>query len=134
MFVYSQDDKSFYKCLNEYGGAFTVIFMITTQVGMNWKTVNTSRTFRIEFREWHCPHFYPRVIAVWTWAAETRVSWWCQIFHKIIVCTENFFISKRQLFSCEILNFPICYWQLLGNFLVYVLLVGFVPGSFLFGM
>ena len=31
-FVYSQDDKddkSFYKCLNEYGGTFTKILMIT---------------------------------------------------------------------------------------------------------
>ena len=26
MFVYSQDDKSFYKCLNEYSGTFTKIF------------------------------------------------------------------------------------------------------------
>ena len=26
MFVYSQDDKSFYKCLNEYGGTFTNIY------------------------------------------------------------------------------------------------------------
>ena len=31
IFVYSQDDKSFYKCLNEYGGTFTKIFMITKQ-------------------------------------------------------------------------------------------------------
>ena len=31
MFVYSQDDKRFYKCLNEYGGTFTKIFMITIQ-------------------------------------------------------------------------------------------------------
>ena len=31
MFVYSQDDKSFYKCLNEYGGTFTKIFVITIQ-------------------------------------------------------------------------------------------------------
>ena len=29
MFVYSQDDKSF--CLNDYGGAFTKIFMIAIQ-------------------------------------------------------------------------------------------------------
>ena len=26
MFAYSQDDKSFYKCLNEYGGTFTKIY------------------------------------------------------------------------------------------------------------
>ena len=31
------------------------------KVGMNWKTVITSRSFRIEFREWLCPHFYPRL-------------------------------------------------------------------------
>ena len=31
MFGYSQDDKSFYKCLNEYGGTFTEIFMIMIQ-------------------------------------------------------------------------------------------------------
>ena len=29
--VYSQDDKGFYKCLNECGGTFTKIFMITIQ-------------------------------------------------------------------------------------------------------
>ena len=28
MFVYSQDDKSLYKCLNEYDGNFTKTFMI----------------------------------------------------------------------------------------------------------
>ena len=26
MFVCSQDDKSFYRCLNEYGGTFTIIY------------------------------------------------------------------------------------------------------------
>ena len=31
MFVCSQDDKSFYKCLNEYGGTFAKVFMITIQ-------------------------------------------------------------------------------------------------------
>ena len=31
MFVYSQDDRSFYKCLNEYGGTFMEIFMIMIQ-------------------------------------------------------------------------------------------------------
>ena len=31
MFRYSQDDKSFYECLNEYGGTFTEIFMIMIQ-------------------------------------------------------------------------------------------------------
>ena len=31
------------------------------KAGMNWKTVNTFRIFRIEFREWLCPYFYPRV-------------------------------------------------------------------------
>ena len=31
MFVYSQNDKSFYKYLTEYGGTFTKILMITIQ-------------------------------------------------------------------------------------------------------
>ena len=32
MFVYSQDDKSFYKCLNEYGGTFTKIYDYGTRL------------------------------------------------------------------------------------------------------
>ena len=40
MFAYSQNDKSFNKCLNEYGGTSTEIFMITIQ---GWhKLKNTS--------------------------------------------------------------------------------------------
>ena len=35
------------------------------KVGINWKTVNTSRTFCIQFREWFCPHFYHRVTDWW---------------------------------------------------------------------
>ena len=31
MFVYFQDDKSFYKYLTEYSGTFTKIFMIVIQ-------------------------------------------------------------------------------------------------------
>ena len=31
IFVYSQNDNSFFKCLNEYGGTFTEIFMIMMQ-------------------------------------------------------------------------------------------------------
>ena len=31
MFVYSQDHKSFYKCLTESNGTFTKLFMITIQ-------------------------------------------------------------------------------------------------------
>ena len=32
MFVYSQDDKSFYKCLNEYGGTCTKIYDHNTRL------------------------------------------------------------------------------------------------------
>ena len=32
MFVYSQDDKSFHKCLNEYGGIFTKIYDHNTKL------------------------------------------------------------------------------------------------------
>ena len=39
MFVYSQYDKSFYKCITEYGGTFTEIFMITIQ---GWDESNNS--------------------------------------------------------------------------------------------
>ena len=35
------------------------------KVGMNWKIVNTSRIFLIEFREWTCLHFYHRVTDWW---------------------------------------------------------------------
>ena len=35
MLVYSQNDNSFYKCLNEYDDTFTEFFMMTTQVGIN---------------------------------------------------------------------------------------------------
>ena len=40
MFVYSQDDKSFYKCLNEYDGTFTEIFMITIK---GWHELKNSQ-------------------------------------------------------------------------------------------
>ena len=61
MFAYSQDDKSFYKCLTESSGTLTKIFMITIKVSTNQKTVNTSRIFHTEFREGLCPQFYHRV-------------------------------------------------------------------------
>ena len=32
MFVYSQDNKSFYKCLNEYDGTFTKIYDDSTRL------------------------------------------------------------------------------------------------------
>ena len=35
MFVYSQDDNNFHKCLTEFSGAFTEIFMITIR-GLAW--------------------------------------------------------------------------------------------------
>ena len=137
MFVYSHDDKSFYKCLNEYDGTFTKIFMIMIQAGMNWKTVNTSRIFSIEFRV-TLPTYLLQghwLIAVWTWAAETRVSWWCQIFHKIIICIKIFSYFKKTIIF--LVNFGISQfatdspWE---NFLVYVLLVGSEPESFWFRM
>ena len=126
MFVYSQDDKSFHKYLTEYGGTFTKIFMIMIQ---GWRELknNTSRRFCVEFREWLCPYFYHKVTDWWQHVPghwKQRVSWWCQIFHKLIICIKNFSISTRELFFLWILEFP--------NFLnlVYVLLVGFEPGSF----
>ena len=82
------------------------------KVGMNWKTVNPFRTFRIEFREWLCP-FLPQghwLIAIWTWLAGTRVSWWCPIFHEI-ACIKKKLFQKDNYFSCEFWNSPICYWQ-----------------------
>ena len=115
MFLYSQYDKSFYKCLNEYGGTFTKISWSWCKVSMNRKTVNTPRTFCIYWvQRVTLPTILPQshwVIAVWTWGTETRVYWWCQIFHKIIFCIKILFISKIKLFSYEFWNSSICYWQ-----------------------
>ena len=55
------------------------------------------------------------LMAVWTWAAETRAFWWCQIFRKIIICIKNFFISKRQLFFLWVLEFPNLLLMTLGK-------------------
>ena len=135
MFVYSQD---FYKCLMKMVVLLPKFSLSRYKVGMNWKTVNTSRIFHIEFvLRVTLPTFSPQghwLIAVWTWAAETRVSGWCQIFHKIIICIKNFYFKKTiiLLVSFGILQFPTdSPWE---NFLVYILLVGFEPGSFWFGM
>ena len=35
------------------------------EVCLNWKTLNTSRIFCVEFREWLFPHFYHRVTDRW---------------------------------------------------------------------
>ena len=83
-------------------------FHIMIQAGMNWKTVNTSRIFSIEFRV-TLPTYLLQghwLIAVWTWAAETRVSWWCQIFHKIIICIKIFFNFKKTIIFLVNLEFP----------------------------
>ena len=135
MFVYSQD---FYKCLMKMVVLLPKFSLSRYKVGMNWKTVNTSRIFHIEFvLRVTLPTFSPQghwLIAVWTWAAETRVSGWCQIFHKIIICIKNFYFKKTiiLLVSFGISQFPTdSPWE---NFLVYILLVGFEPGSFWFGM
>ena len=135
MFVYSQD---FYKCLMKMVVLLPKFSLSRYKVGMNWKTVNTSRIFHIEFvLRLTLPTFFPQghwLIAVWTWAAETRVSGWCQIFHKIIICIKNFYFKKTiiLLVSFGISQFPTdSPWE---NFLVYILLVGFEPGSFWFGM
>ena len=135
MFVYSQD---FYKCLMKMVVLLPKFSLSRYKVGMNWKTVNTSRIFHIEFvLRVTLQTFSPQghwLIAVWTWAAETRVSGWCQIFHKIIICIKNFYFKKTiiLLVSFGILQFPTdSPWE---NFLVYILLVGFEPGSFWFGM
>ena len=64
MFVYSQDDKSFYKNLTEYGDTFTKMFMITIQ-GCHESENNTSRIFGIEFRGWLRSHFYHKVTDWW---------------------------------------------------------------------
>ena len=135
MFVYSQD---FYKCLMKMVVLLPKFSLSRYKVGMNWKTVNTSRIFHIEFvLRVTLPTFSPQghwLIAVWTWAAETRVSGWCQIFYKIIICIKNFYFKKTiiLLVSFGISQFPTdSPWE---NFLVYILLVGFEPGSFWFGM
>ena len=135
MFVYSQD---FYKCLMKMVVLLPKFSLSRYKVGMNWKTVNTSRIFHIEFvLRVTLQTFSPQghwLIAVWTWAAETRVSGWCQIFHKIIICIKNFYFKKTiiLLVSFGISQFPTdSPWE---NFLVYILLVGFEPGSFWFGM
>ena len=57
MLVYSHDDYKFYKCLTKSTGVFTHC----KRVGINEKTLNTSRIFSTEFREWLHPHFYHRV-------------------------------------------------------------------------
>ena len=135
MFVYSQD---FYKCLMKMVVLLPKFSLSRYKVGMNWKTVNTSRIFHIEFvLRVTLPTFSPQghwLIAVWTWAAETRVSGWCQIFHKIIICIKNFYFKKTiiLLMSFGISQFPTDSPR--ENFLVYILLVGFEPGSFWFGM
>ena len=135
MFVYSQD---FYKCLMKMVVLLPKFSLSRYKVGMNWKTVNTSRIFHIEFvLRVTLPTFSPQghwLIAVWTWAAETRVSGWCQIFHKIIICIKKFYFKKTiiLLVSFGISQFATdSPWE---NFLVYILLVGFEPGSFWFGM
>ena len=43
--------------INEYGGTFTKFSWSWYKIGMNWKTINTSRIFHIELRDWLCPHF-----------------------------------------------------------------------------
>ena len=119
MFVYSQDDKSSYKYLMKMVVLLPKFSWSWYKVGMNWKTVNTSRIFHIEFvLRVTLPTFSPQghwLIAVWTWAAETRVSGWCQNFHKIIICIKNFLFQKDNCSSCEFWNFPIRYWQPLGK-------------------
>ena len=123
MFVYSQKDNSFYKCLNQYVGTFTKIFMIMMQ---GWHELKNSQYFQ-DILYWiqrvTLPTLLPHghwLIAVWTWVAETRVSWWFQIFHKIIICIKNFFISKRQLFFSWFLEFRIL--QLMMTLLNYFIL------------
>ena len=109
MFVYSQDDKSFYKCLNEYGRTFTELFMITIQGWHELKNSYYLQVISYWIQRVTLPTFLPQahwLIAIGTWADETRVCWWCQIFHKIIICIKNFFISKRQLFFLRVLEIP----------------------------
>ena len=72
MFVYSQDDKRLYKCLNEYGGTFTEIFMITIQGYSQYIQDIFYWIQRVALST-----FLPQshwLMAVWTWEAETRVS------------------------------------------------------------
>ena len=79
MFVYSEDGKSSYKCLSEYGGTFTELFMITIQ---GWHKLKNSQylqdiyfVFNSESDFAHISTQGHWLIAVWTCVAETRVPW-----------------------------------------------------------
>ena len=106
--------RVFIKCLNEYGRTFTELFMITIQ---GWNELKNSYYLQVIWywiQRVTLPTFLPQahwLIAIGTWAAETRVCWWCQIFHKIIICIKTFLCQKDNYSSCEFWNFPIRYWQ-----------------------
>lgn len=96
--------------------------------GKVWENSN-SRIFSIELIEWLRPHFYYRVTDWWQCGAG--------YFHEIIIWIKSFYFKKRQLFfksltwefqflilthfrkkhsaeTCELWDFPICYWRPLG--------------------
>ena len=87
------------------------------EVGLNWKTVNTSRIFCIEFREWIFPHFYHRV----TDRRQDEPGWknpgfldGAKFSIKYLSALKTFLLQKGNYSSYEFWNFPICYWRHLG--------------------
>ena len=71
-----------------------------TRVGLNRKTVNTFRMFRIEFREWLLPHFYYKVTDWWQYQFGWRKQGFldgAEFFMKKLTALKKI-ISKRQLF------------------------------------
>ena len=131
MFVYSQDDKSFYNYLTKYGGTFTKFSWSWYKVGMNRKTIPPG--YFVLNSDTNFAHISTtRSLTdgkMNLGSGNNSVSWWCQIFHEILICIKNFFISKRQLFSLWV--FKISQFATnLEHFLVYVLLVEFELGSF----
>ena len=116
MFVYSQDDQSFYRYLTEYGGTFIKFSWLWYKVGINWKTIITSRIFCIEFREWLCPHFYHKVT---DWLQHEPGRWkefldGARFSIKKLFALKTLF-QKDNYSSCGFCKFPICYWWLLGK-------------------
>ena len=75
MFVYSQDDESFYKCLTESSGTFTEIFMMMIRQG-SYELKNSSYLQDILYRILLRPYFYHRVTDLWKY----ELGWWKQGF------------------------------------------------------
>ena len=118
MFRYSQDDKSFYECLNEYGGTFTEIFMIMIQGWHELKNSLFLQDVSHRIQRVNLSTFLPQnhwLIAVWTWSTETRVVWWWQIFHKLITVSSRVGIPpiprKLPSFRRKFKKSPPSFWQ-----------------------